>query len=114
MPARGSAIVTPVSVRLPALVTVKVQLTVSPARPVAPEARPPSLTMVRREVSVTCTVAVASGAVTAPPLAPRAPAPAVLTTLPASTSVWVSAYVAVAVTLCPGASVPLVPDGHVP
>ena len=43
------------------------------------------------------------------------PAPvAVFATEPASTSACRSVYVAVAVTVWPGASVPVVPDGHVP
>ena len=50
---------------------------------------------------------------TVPPVGAVPVAVAALATRPASRSVWVSAYVAVAVTDCPGASVPAVP-GHVP
>ena len=55
------------------------------------------------------TVDCGDDAVTAAPVGGDPVAVAVLRTDPASTSAWVIVYVAVAVTVCPGASVPAVP-----
>ena len=110
----GSVSVMPtlVAVTLPVLRTTKENVTVSPTEPL-PVVTAPDLETVSAGPAVMGTVA-GLVLVTAAPTG-GVPVPvAVFATEPASTSLCLSVYVAVAVTDCPGASVPAVPDGHVP
>ena len=86
-----------------------------PATPVEPAASAPDFVVTVAGAALdVAVVTVGEAPETAAPLGGVPRDVAVFEMLPRSTSTWVTVYVAVAVTACPGESVPVVPEGQVP